>query len=324
MINKKIINKKKYYTEEDMILLDEECSFIPITYDKMFKGIFRSRLDMLKLFILSQLELDIEPSECKIDEVNSEVVKLNEDEYQKTVDLYVKIDRVYVNIEINREYFRDVVKRNLLYADRLYSMLLKEGEDAGELDKRIFVQINLNAVDKLDIRREKLKYGTDRLITYGVNSEMTYNDNKIVLVKYLEYYRDLYYNKREKLGNADLWLVLFASKTFQELYNVSSLLMDRKMQYEFIRKVISMTVNKKFFEDWEIEQINKEIEYRKYNNAKEDGRIEGIKRGMEETITEFIKNMLNNNYDIDEISKITKKTEKEILEIKNKLENNKE
>lgn len=85
-----------------------------------------------------------------------------------------------------------------------------------------------------------------------------------------------------------------------------------------------MTVNKKFFEDWEIEQINKEIEYRKYNNAKEDGRIEGIKRGMEETITEFIKNMLNNNYDIDEISKITKKTEKEILEIKNKLENNKE
>lgn len=91
---------------------------------------------------------------------------MNKNEYQKTVDLYVKIDRIYVNIEINREYFNNIGKRNLMYVDRLYSMILDQGETHDELDNRIFVQINLNSVDKLDIKKEKLKYGTDKLVTY--------------------------------------------------------------------------------------------------------------------------------------------------------------
>ena len=180
-----MIETKKYYTEEDMILLDEEVKFIPLTYDKLFKGIFKEKLEILKLFILSQLEFDINPSDCKIELFNSEIPKINKNEYQKTIDTYVKLDNIYVNIEINREYFKNVEKRNLMYADRLYSMILEQSENLNKLDNIIFVQINLNAVDKLDVKKEKIKYGTDRLVTYGINSNKTYNNNKFVLVKYL-------------------------------------------------------------------------------------------------------------------------------------------
>ena len=121
-----MVKEKKEITEEEMIMLDEEVKLIPLTYDKMFKGIFKERLDILKLFILSQLELDISPDECKIELLDSELPKIKKDEYQKTVDLYVKIDKIYVNVEVNREYFKNINKRNLMYADRLYSLVLEQ------------------------------------------------------------------------------------------------------------------------------------------------------------------------------------------------------
>lgn len=275
---------KDYYTEEEMILLDEKFRFIPLTYDKLFKGIFKGNLELLKKFILSQLGLDINPDECKIKLFDTEIPKLNKDEYQKTVDIYVKLDNIYVNIEVNREYFRNISKRNLVYANRLYSMILGQSEGLKKLDEIIFVQINLNVVDKLDIRKEKLKYGTDRLVTYGLNSKNEYNDNKIVLVKYLEYYRDLYYNKREKLEKFDLWLVLLTSRTFQELYNISLELFDKELHYEFMRAVINMERNRKFFEEWEIKYLNDYVEYKSRQNAMEDGRELGLEQGLEQGI----------------------------------------
>lgn len=85
-----------------MILLDEEIKFISLTYDKLFKGIFKEKLEMVKLFILSQLEFDINPNDYKIELFDSEIPKINKNEYQKTVDIYIKLDNIYVNIEINR------------------------------------------------------------------------------------------------------------------------------------------------------------------------------------------------------------------------------
>lgn len=114
-----------------MILLDEHTKFIPLTYDKLFKGIFKDNLELLKLFILEQLEFDVNPDECKIELYDSELPKLNKNEYQKIDDLYVRIHNIYVNVEINREYFISVEKRNLMYADRLYSMILEQGLEQG-------------------------------------------------------------------------------------------------------------------------------------------------------------------------------------------------
>ena len=243
-----MLEVKKCITEEEMIMLDEQERFVPLTYDKLFKGIFKENLELLKLFILDQLEFDVKPEDCKVELFDSEIFKYNKSEYQKTVDLYVKIQNIYVNVEINRKYFKNVEKRNLMYADRLYSMILEQGNSLDDLEDKIFVQINLNASDKLDVRKEKLKYGTDKLVTYGLYTNEIYNDNKFVLVKYLEYYRDLYYNKMEKLEKADLWMVLLASRTFQQLYKVSIRLFDEEMHMEFMRKVICMVSDRRFFE----------------------------------------------------------------------------
>ena len=144
----------------------------------------------------------------------------------------------------------------------------------------------------------------------------------------------MYYNKDEKLDEASLWLVLFTSKSYLEMYNILGKLFDDERREQFIRNVISMNNDKAIFEDWEMEKLNELVKYTCEKNLKEkamkEGRKEGHKQGFAEglaegeeklqvTIIHHIKNMLKENIDIELISKITNKTKEEILEIKKTL-----
>lgn len=339
-----MIKEKKYYTAEDLMKLDKEMEFIPLTFDGMFKGLFKKDLNLLKDFILSQLSTDIDGDMCNIQLLDSELVKDKYNEYQKTVDICVEMNNILINVEINREYFKNVEKRNFIFADKLHTMMIKRGDGIEELENKIFVQINLNAIDKYDENHNKLTFGTDKVVFYGLDSGIVYNSNKFVLVKYLEYYRDVYYNKDEKLDESGLWLVLFTSKSFLEMYNILGKLFDNDRREQFIRNVIHMNNDKAIFEDWEMEKLNELVKYTSEKNLKEkalkEGHEQGHKKGLEEGLKEglkeghaqgreeglkegiefTIKNMLNEGMDISLISKVTNRTEEEILEIKKSLE----
>ena len=334
-----MLKEKKYYTAEDLMKLDKEREFIPLTFDGMFKGLFKKDLNLLKDFILSQLSTDIDGDMCNIQLLDSELVKDKYSEYQKTVDICVEMNNILINVEINREYFKNVEKINFIFADKLHMMMIKRGDGIEELENKIFVQINLNAIDKYDENHNKLSFGTDKVVFYGLDSGIVYNSNKFVLVKYLEYYRDVYYNKNEKLDEASLWLVLFTSKSYLEMYNILGKLFDNDRREQFIRNVIHMNNDKAIFEDWELEKLNELVKYTSEKNLKEralkEGREEGLKQGHEEGLKEGIEqgieqgiergiektiiNMLNESMDIEIISKVTGKTEEEILKIKKTL-----
>ena len=337
-----MVKEKKYYCAEDMVILDQEREFIPLTFGGMFKGLFKKDLNLLKDFILSQIGLEIEDGMCKIEMMDSELVKDKIDEYQKTVDIYVIINDIYINIEINREYFKSVEKRNFIFADKLHTMMLKRGDNVKDLEDKMFIQINLNAVDKFDHDHKKLRYGTDKIVYYGLDTGKVYNSNKFVYVKFLEYYRDLYYNGDEELDESCLWLVLFTSKSFLEMYNILGKLFDKDRREQFIRNVINMIDDRKIFEDWEIEKLNEFVKYKSEKDLREralkEGRAEGLAQGHEEgfeqgmekgmekgmeilneTIEGQIKIMLEENMDIELISKISSKSKDEIIKIKNSL-----
>ena len=72
-----MIKEKKYYTAEDLMKLDKEKEFIPLTFDGMFKGLFKKDLNLLKDFILSQLVTDIDSDMCNIQLLDSELVIMN-------------------------------------------------------------------------------------------------------------------------------------------------------------------------------------------------------------------------------------------------------
>ena len=114
-----------------------------------------------------------------------------------------------------------------------------------------------------------------------------------------------------------------------------------------------MIDNRKIFEDWEIEKLNELVKYTSEENLRkkalkeghtegfsqghiegyekgieqgiergiEQGIEQGIESGKEETSREYIIKMLEMNINLEDISKITNKTEEEILEIKKNFVN---
>lgn len=263
--------------------------------------------------------MDIDKCEIKI--LNSELPVNTYYEYKKTADMIVRIeDNTFINIEINRERFKDVEDRNSLFADKIKQMIIEKGESYKDIGKKIFIQLNLNAVDKLDENYQKIKYGEDEVVSYWKNSKRKYNENKIIVVKYLEYYRDLYYNKNEKLTIGEMWLVLLSSKSFQELYQISSIILDKDMKEELMRNTVTLMNNEVVLEAWQEELFARNADYRRQKEAREEGMALGIKKGINQGIEETIINMLKENMDIEVISRVTGKSKEEILEIKNKVE----
>lgn len=334
------INKHNYKE------LDKHLELISLTYDKMFKGLFLKNKEILKKFILTQIDLDIAPEYCKIEILNNELPKDRIKEYQKVLDIYVLINNYfYVNLEINRSYYNDVKLRNLMYDNKNFGMLLDESNSPKELINKHFVQINLNT------REKDVECGSDKIIMYGLESKKRYFENKYILIKYLEYYRNLYYTYDEDLNESDMWLVVLTSRNFYELGSLLEKLLPLEEVYKFIEDVIRMCTNKPFFTEWEKEKLNELVEYQTEVNAIERGLQQGIERGLQQGLQqgieqglqqgieqglqqgleqgieqgeenktiELIKNMLSDNLQIEKISLYTGKSQEEILKIKESI-----
>ena len=75
--------------------LDNKVKLLPITFEPIFKGIFGSNIELLKDFILSVLEIDIDRNKCKIRLINNELPPENYKKYKKNV---------YLNIALNDDF----------------------------------------------------------------------------------------------------------------------------------------------------------------------------------------------------------------------------
>ena len=196
--------------------LDNKVKLLPITFDPIFKGIFGSNIELLKDFILSVLEIDIDRDKCKIRLLNNELPIENYTEYKKFVYLNIVLnDGIFIEIEINRSDFNKVKRRNFIYQNKMYSMILENGDDSKDLDNVIFYQLNLNTENKTE------DYGEHVIVPYDTTIKEIYIDNYYTILKYLEFYHNLYYTKSRKLERGELWLAALMSKSFSELYAIA-------------------------------------------------------------------------------------------------------
>ena len=190
---------KSKYTREDLVELDKTCKLIPIVFDPCFKGIFISNKNALKRLIISSLHLENIKDEAEITFIPTELLKENHKEYQKTIDMHTIIeDNLHISIEINTEKFSNVKIRNFLFHTKLYSTLLERGQKPDELKNVYLFQLNLNTRGKNHGKKESI------IVPYDLIDNQVYYKNFVVVLKYLEVYRRLYYN-----GNRDeevVWL----------------------------------------------------------------------------------------------------------------------
>ena len=160
-------------------------------------------------------------------------------------------------------------------------------------------QLNINTRGKNYGRKENI------IVPYDITKKEVYHENFVIVLKYLEVYRKLYYN-----GNRDeevVWLAALTAETFTELYDILDGILEENELDKFIGDVIRMSKDEFVLHEWEKEKLDALVEYEKISNAQEEGKIE-------EKI-EIAKNMLADNIPVDTIIKYTGLTKKEIEEL---------
>ena len=281
--------------------LDNKVKLLPITFDPIFKGIFGSNIELLKDFILSVLEIDIDRDKCKIRLLNNELPIENYTEYKKFVYLNIVLnDGIFIEIEINRSDFNKVKRRNFIYQNKMYSMIPEKGDDPKDLDNVIFYQLNLNTENKTE--------------TYGEHVIVPY-DNYYTILKYLEFYHKLYYTKSRKLERGELWLAALMSKSFSELYDILSKVLSSDKLKLMIEETKRMSLNDFNLHAWKKQEMD-DLVIREGNRI---SREEGIEAGINYEKTETIKNMLKEKANYEFINKVTGKSIKEIKEIEKSM-----
>ena len=286
--------------------LDNKVKLLPITFDPIFKGIFGSNIELLKDFILSVLEIDIDRNKCKIRLINNELPPENYKKYKKNVYLNIALnDDIFIEIEINRSDFNKVKHRNFIYQNKIYSMIPEKGNDPKDIDNVIFYQLNLNTENKTET------YGEHVIVPYDTTIKEIYIDNYYTILKYLEFYHKLYYTKSRKLERGELWLAALMSNSFSELYDILSKILSPDKLELIIEESKKTSLNDFNLHAWKQKEM-KDLVINKRNRII---RKEGIQYEKNETI----KNMLKENISYELISKIVKKPIDEIKEIEKSM-----
>ena len=289
--------------EEYFMQLDEKLTLVPLTYDKAFKRIFRTNLDILKEFLKDVIPLDID-KDCNIRLMDGELPKENMKEKGKIIDIYVVLDgKIYVDIEMNKSKFETVLQRNIKYKDKLSSMLPENDKDFKSITSTKLYQLNLNAYPF-----EKIL--DDIIVLYGLKTHKIYSSDECMIVKSLERYRDLYYNENNREKEV-IWLTALTARTFTELYELVSLVLEEDEVRRLMEAMVNMSMDEFTIHSWQKDKMDALVKYNELEEATNKGRAEGIKENQ----TQIVKNMLNMKMSLEDISKATGLTIQDIQEM---------
>ena len=300
-------------TNDNLRKIQIEHPMIPLTFDKMLKAFFEENPDIYKMFIISVVHLELSDDEVSMEIKNTELPVSHYSEYKKVVDFNVDINKnILLNIELNKSYFKNVKFRNHYYKAKKISMNLKQGDDVKRIKELKNIQLNLNVKDK------STTLGEDIVVPYSIITNTIYVNNDVTYIRYLDYYRNLYYNGDVEMTDDMYWLALLTAENYIELNDIAAKFLSDDVREKLVKDVIRLSSDNVIFDEYEQMMGDALIDYEEQQSCLEEGYESGFTDGIEQTKLEMIKTMLNNKYEYEEIAKISGKTIEEIKELEKK------
>lgn len=295
-------------TKEYLNQLDEKMDMIPLSYDLVFKSIFKLNLNLLVDFLNASLKIEIAKDD-KIRILDSELPVTNKNERKKMIDIIVSInDKIFIDIEMNRSKFEYVMERNFNYLDKIATIIFEKGKSIKDINN---IQLNLN----ISPFEEDLE---DIIVPYGLLTQKIYPSNKRLIVKSLALYSKLYYNEGVKTKEI-IWYMMLIARTFSELYELSKQILDENEVNRLMEAMIEMSNDGFILHEWQKDKMDALVKQNEMEGAKQEGIKQGIEQGIMENKIEIAKNMLKENMDIQTISRLTNLTEIDIQKLKNTM-----
>ena len=280
--------------------------------DSVFKEIFSKVPNALIVLISDVLGIDYDSikENTKV-ELASELNKTREKNKTTVCDFIVKIgDYFSVNVEMNKNYYKGLLERNLLFSSRLLSNNIPKGVEYKELPKYKVAQLNINCFKNANgkIIAKMMLVDTDTGI---VQTESMFFYNFDIVKCY-----DVYYNNDEREIDRNSRIIRWGTLLYtSEISDISEIIGDDLLMKEdkenFVKVAEELEEKHRSFTDDDILQLT---EY-KFAEARLSGFDEGTENGIKCTVI----NMLKENLDIKIISKVTGLNEEEIMKIKETL-----
>ena len=218
---------------------------------------------------------------------------------KKTVDLIVKIDGVIYNIEMNNNYQKTYIERNIEYITELYKSSRKIGEG---YKYEYTYQININNFTFKD--REK----TSEVFMIRNEEKEVLTDKIKIMHLYLPKIKEKYYNK-EKLSELEKLMLVFNLTNKNELNDIIG---ENKIMEEYKKEALDASHSEEV-----IGLYDKELEDEILKRATyQEGIEKGIEQGENKKSIEIAKALLQNNVDINIIVNSTGLSKDEIENLK--------
>ena len=288
---------------------NEVIQFPDLTYDKNFKVFFKSNDLMLKRFLNTVIHLNEDINKMKVIFLDKELLETKINTRSNTFDYFININgNTFIDIEMYYNPSEITKQKSYLYKNREISTSLVSGEDYQSFKNKKYIQLNLNANNN--------KIGEDIIYEYSVITKSIYIDNVVTYLRYLEYYKNIYYNKFIDKEESDYWLALLTSKTFKEFYEILNAFLEKDFSNQIMKDVIELSM-KRLFTKQEMINLQKQVEMDREDYYKQKGMAEGLKQGISQSKIEIAKKMLAKNIPLEDILEITNLTQEELNQIKN-------
>ena len=305
--------------------------------DSVFKELFSKVPNALILLISDVLNIEYETIKTNSTvELASELHKTREKNKTTICDFVVKVnDYLWVNVEINKNFYKGLTERNLLYASRILSNNVSSGTKYRDLPKYKVAQLNINCFRNNNgkilaklmlIDTDTGNIATDALFFYNFDIEKCFH---------------LYYNINESNTNIENRLIKWGTILYTaDISSIDEIMGDDFMNKEDKEKFIKVTEElqekHRTFTDDEILQLTEWKMEEQRLAAIEEGLQEGLQQGLEQGIeqgiergieqglekgikktqVETVKKMLEKELDLSLIEEITNLTKEEIMKIK--------
>lgn len=282
---------------------------LPGITDTVFKKIMIHHKDYLGLILENIIPIKKEEIEEKGKFLNIEIPSSHLSMKNERMDLLLKVDNYYINLEANTSTKIPLIIRNEAhFAGMVFNEYArKDKKTLEEILYQVAFYKTKRLSNKLKVNLkwwdEDLKLGEKNIQKVEIN---------------LEFVNNKYYNK-EKLSRYEKALLLLILENEEEIIE---LIKGDEILENVGNDIISYARAKEIVTAYEYAMIeencrNNLAREEGYDRGHEEGIKDGIEQGIGQKQIDVAQNMLQDDMPIDKISKYTGLTESEILSLKN-------
>jgi len=303
---------------------------VPIAYDDIFKVVFGSEenADITAYLVSLLLKIPYERVKGRIVFKSTRQNKIRQKEKNSEKDIVFLVDTsepLKINLEMNRYDTLEnaIIDRNVYYLSNLFGSGLKVKNEYKDIKTTIQFNFNLDYVDKLG---EEL---IDEYLYCNKRGHILTEKSKIVHINIYEMYLLWYngdYKKYKEISPILFGISALILETDKEKFAslVDDIKMDKNIKEELERIVMDLNVDDelvtKYYDlDEERRKANEAImearEKRLIKEVREESLRQGLKQGSIQTKKEMVINMYKKNYQVEDISEISKLTIEEVKKI---------